>query len=335
MQATVLSKKRVYSSETKVKDKERAKKNRQIFKEELEQLREIKRQYDDLINFKNLKGKMEKKKKMEEEMESQRQELKLLRQQNVMLESKLELAEKEKEHYKCSFMTVQEQVEELEGRLQQLTRTNMDLKSSLKDLILCKYSYNIKSKDHLDREYKHFIGQVGDKNDISFVVGAWLSLFKSNWFNGASTVKVWSDGGPKHFKISANMKFFMAIQQATPEVKWVYNFFASYHGCSICDGVAAQAKGAINRTMRDIQLAIRTTPEAIKVVGKLGNHVASTVAIVSNDFSTPTLQGIKSFHKFEADAHKNFLYAYRTSEDSKWEKRYCPQDVLNLLDLLQ
>ena len=187
----------------------------------------------------------------------------------------------------------------------------------------------------MDREYKHFIGQVGDKNDISFVVGAWLSLFKSNWFNGASTVKVWSDGGPKHFKISANMKFFMAIQQATPEVKWIYNFFASYHGCSICDGVAAQAKGNINRTMRDIQLAIRTTPEAIKVVGKPGNHVASTVAIVSNHFSTPTLQGIKSFHKFEADTHKNFLYAYRTSEDSKWEKRYCPQDVLNLLDLLQ
>ena len=218
--------------------------------------------------------------------------------------------------------------------VQDFTQLELD-GSFVQDLILCKYSYNKESPDHLNREYKHFIGQVGDKNDISFVAGAWLSLIKSNWFNGVKTVKIWSDGGPKHFKISANMKFLLAIQQEEPNIKWIYNFFASYHGCSICDGVAAQAKETLSRTMRNTQKAIRTVPEAIEIVGKLCNHVASTVAITSNNLSTPTLHGIKSFHKFEADKHKNYIFAYRTSEDSKWAKRYQPQNIDNLSDLFQ
>ena len=162
-----------------------------------------------------------------------------------------------------------------------------------------------------------------------------MSLIKSNWFNGVKTVKIWSDGGPKHFKISANMKFLLVIQQEEPNIKWIYNFFASYHGCSICDGVAAQAKETLSRTMRDTQKAIRKVPEAIEIVGKLRNHVASTVAITSNNLSTPTLHGIKSFHKFEADKHKNYIFAYRASEDSKWAKRYQPQNIDNLSDLFQ
>jgi hypothetical protein len=42
--------------------------------------------------------------------------------------------------------------------------------SFVQDLIICKYSYNKNSSDKLDREYRHFIGEVGDKNGINFVV---------------------------------------------------------------------------------------------------------------------------------------------------------------------
>ena len=214
--------------------------------------------------------------------------------------------------------------------------SQLELDSSfVQDLILCKYSYNKDKEDKLDREYRHFVGQIGDKNDISFVVGAWLALFKSNWFNGAKVVKIWSDGGPKHFKISANMKFFLAIQQSIPTVKWIYNFFASYHGCSVCDGVAAQAKGTINRTMRDTQIAIREVPKAIEIIAKLGGHVASTVVIPSNDFSSQTFHGIKSYHKFEVNTTKNYIYAFTTSEDSKYSKRFHPQEIEDLLGLLE
>ncbi len=108
--------------------------------------------------------------------------------------------------------------------------TQLELDGSfVQDLIICKYSYNKNSSDKLDREYRHFIGEVGDKNGINFVVGAWLTLVEANWFNDATVVKIWSDSGPKHFKISANMKFLLALQHAKSEVTWIYNFMESKH----------------------------------------------------------------------------------------------------------
>jgi transposase len=213
--------------------------------------------------------------------------------------------------------------------------TQLELEGSfVQDLILCKYSYNKDSKDKLDREYRHFIGEIGDKNGINFVTGAWLALVKANWFNGATVVKIWSDGGPKHFKISSNRKFLLALQHGFPEIEWIYNFFVSYHGCSICDGVAAHAKGKLNRTMRDSQTAIRTIPEAVETIGDLENHVASTVTLTSNDFSTRTLHGIKSFHKFTADKEKKVINAFETSQKIIPLKQFCPQDFIALEDMM-
>ena len=141
-----------------------------------------------------------------------------------------------------------------------------------------------------------------------------MALLKLNWFNGATTVKIWSDVGPKHFKISANMKFF-GCSTKFPTYQMNLQKFASYHGCSVCDGVAAQAKGILNRTMRDTQMTIRKVPEAIQTVGKLGGHVTSTIEISSNNFSTQTLQGIKSFHNLKL-TQNNYICAYNTSQDS-------------------
>jgi hypothetical protein len=137
--------------------------------------------------------------------------------------------------------------------------TQLELEGSfVQDLIICKYFYDKKAKDGLARTYIHFIGKIGTKNDILFVIGSWMALLTLNWFDDIKTVKIWSDGGPKHFKISSNMKFLLTLQQSKPDVMWEYNFFAPYHGCSICDGVAAQAKGILNVTMRDEQTAIKT-----------------------------------------------------------------------------
>jgi hypothetical protein len=159
----------------------------------------------------------------------------------------------------------------------------------------------------------HFVGNVNIKNDISFVIGAWMALFDTNWFNNVDDVKIWSDGGPKHFKISSNMKFLLAIQQKKLNIQWEYNFFAPYHGCSICDGVAAQAKGALNVSMRDQQKAIHESTEAVKTIGQLKNHQAVVVKPANNDFTTPTLKGIKQFFKFQADRQKNIIYAFKNS----------------------
>jgi len=65
--------------------------------------------------------------------------------------------------------------------VQDFTQIELD-GSFIQDLILCKYSYNNDGKENLSKEYRHFMEEIGDKNDISFVVGAWMALLKSNWF---------------------------------------------------------------------------------------------------------------------------------------------------------
>jgi hypothetical protein len=58
-----------------------------------------------------------------------------------------------------------------------------------------------------------------------FAVGCWKILLEEKRFGGMETVNIWSDNGPKHFKISANIRFILSLQQAQPKVDWIYNFF--------------------------------------------------------------------------------------------------------------
>ena len=69
------------------------------------------------------------------------------------------------------------------------------------------------------------------------------------WFHGKETVKIWSDGGGKHFKISLNIGTIKVIQDEYDGTDWVYNFFSSYHECNVCDAVGTQAKKVINEYM--------------------------------------------------------------------------------------
>lgn len=213
--------------------------------------------------------------------------------------------------------------------------TQLELDGSfVQDLIICRYSHDPKAQNGLQRDYRHFVGRTGDKNNISFVIGAWLTLLESNWLKDMDIVKIWSDGGPKHFKISSNMRFLLSIQKAQPSVDWDYNFFPPYHGCSICDGVAAQAKGILNRTSRDDHIAVRTSNQAVAIVQQLTNHSATTVQIPENDFSANTLKGIKSFFRFTAHKHKDILYAYGDSVQKEYEKRFSPRELIELSDLM-
>ena len=110
-------------------------------------------------------------------------------------------------------------------------------------------------------------------------------------------------------------------------------FFAPYHGYSICDGVAAHAKGILNRTSRDEHIPIRTTELAISTIQKLNNHFPSSVDIPSNDFSTPTMHGIKKHYRFTFSKDKNKIYAYLNNDEEKINKEYHPQKLISLLNI--
>jgi hypothetical protein len=54
---------------------------------------------------------------------------------------------------------------------------------------------------------------TGVTNDVNFVAGVWQDLMAHDYFTGIRTIHIWSDGGPHHFRVSANMWIFTQLQQ--------------------------------------------------------------------------------------------------------------------------
>lgn len=104
--------------------------------------------------------------------------------------------------------------------------------------------YNTKHTS-LVRNYYHFVGEKKTKNNVSFVKGAWEKFRKLPEFSDIDSVIVWSDGGPKHFKLTEGQFYFSCISK--PNFRIVsYNFFASHHGQSACDAAASTSKKRYN-----------------------------------------------------------------------------------------
>ena len=110
----------------------------------------------------------------------------------------------------------------------------------IQDLIFCIYKYS-EQLESLDREYVHFLGRSHSENNTQFVVDCWKELLMEPIFECVKDLHVFSDGGRKHFKNSTNLQFMYALK-AYFDIEVSYSFFESYHGFSICDTIASQAK---------------------------------------------------------------------------------------------
>jgi hypothetical protein len=209
--------------------------------------------------------------------------------------------------------------------------TQLDLESGfLQDLIICCYWYDSNSKDGLGREYKHFVGEKGDKNDIKFVAGAWKQLLQEGWFDKPSKILIWSDGGPKHFKISANLKLFQSFQRDFPDILWEYHFFPPYHGCNVCDAVAAHAKKKLNEDSRNFHEPINSSSKVVEKIGKLINHEATFALLPKEPISSITFTNITKYFKFTAPTDENVIYAY---DNSYSEEPTCCWEVTERIDI--
>ena len=95
------------------------------------------------------------------------------------------------------------------------------------DLIICFYLYDANEDDKLKRVYRHFIAPNSRvKNDCLFVFGVWKQMVQSGVFNGYNKVTVFSDGGPKHFKMTGTMTFFAFLKNRL-NLDLTYHFFLS------------------------------------------------------------------------------------------------------------
>jgi hypothetical protein len=205
----------------------------------------------------------------------------------------------------------------------------------VQDLIICCYSHDSNAQDGLKRSYQHFVGDINDSNQIPFVAGSWIKMFEIvDWFENIEKVQIWSDGGPKHFKISSNMATLKAIQDEYDNIDWIYNFFESYHGCNICDAVGAQAKRAVNDFMRNNHKAIRNQQRVIDAINQLKNHRATSARLLKDmNFSVATLQTIKSYYCFMARPRNPNIYAFKDSTEENYDQKWKLPRIFNLKEM--
>jgi len=189
------------------------------------------------------------------------------------------------------------------------------------DLIFVLYHHNSHNTGGLDCTYRHFIApNDATKNDIRFVIAAWEQLLQEGWFTNTSTVHIWSDGGPKHFKITANMYYMSYLAERFVQLTFIYNFFESYHGHSTCDAAAAHAKKKINEYQRDNTTRLESSQATITIISELTSHQASILQTIDPTLSIqlPTATGIRSYHRytFETRTRGRFT-AHKHSGESK------------------
>jgi hypothetical protein len=100
--------------------------------------------------------------------------------------------------------------------------TNVELSSSSRQtLCICLYT---KKEDKIETNYFTFVAPESSvKNDIKFVVSAWLQLI--NHIQSYKSINIWSDGGSKHFKITACLIFFAALQDLLKKQDYLQFFF--------------------------------------------------------------------------------------------------------------
>ena len=120
-------------------------------------------------------------------------------------------------------------------------------------------------------------------------------------------IEIWSDGGPKHFKIRRSI-FFVCVElkQRHPWLKRVtWAFYASHHGKSVNDAHAAVIKRTLWRLARE---GCRT--EGPRQLADVAAHLKNTDSFYfdkfdrEQQFNVSSIPGIKSSHFFEWDGTK-------------------------------
>jgi hypothetical protein len=105
----------------------------------------------------------------------------------------------------------------------------------------CLCIYKIIDGKHVPFYYTFVAKDPEASNDSQFVITCWIKLVSMKAFDGVKELHVWSDGGPKHFKVTPLLILFSVLQQ-TLKCIVNYHFWASYHGSNVCDAMASQIK---------------------------------------------------------------------------------------------
>lgn len=190
------------------------------------------------------------------------------------------------------------------------------------DLIIVLMFHDPDSETGIKHQYHHFVAESSDiSNDIVFVICCWEILAGSILLDDYEQIDIWSDGGPKHFKISACMQYFSQLQTLRSTQKIVYNFFFAYHGHGICDTAASHAKRAMLLHEKNKQEPISNARKAVEIINNIPKHYSQLVTPTPEKIQVKTMQAIRTYHKFTFETPGQ-VNAYKLSKDKNISKTY-------------
>lgn len=188
---------------------------------------------------------------------------------------------------------------------------------SYQDLIVVYYE---KEENEILPKYQHYIGTDGEKNDIVFVRAVLNHLKTKVLTSKYKLISIWTDGGPKHFKITALQRYFLILQKTLgTNTKIRYNYFASYHGCNACDALAAHAKASIRNYIQKNNILLKNSKEIAECISMVNGHSTNFFQLKLNrneKVETVTMKGIKRCHKF-IYTQSGIVRGYSCSNDTK------------------
>jgi len=159
------------------------------------------------------------------------------------------------------------------------------------------------SNGSINRHYYHYLLPPGVKNDILAVIACHRLFFKEPLVQQANELSFWSDGWPKHFKLTANLAHMWALAASMPHTKITLNFFASYHGSGPSDAAAAHLSRAIKNETRNCHWVGNDVDEVAARLREITDPATTQISPVSvpadlQKVSIETAHGMKKSHKF-------------------------------------
>lgn len=136
-------------------------------------------------------------------------------------------------------------------------------------------------------------------------------LIREGMLLGFEKLIIFSDGGPKHFKMTGTLSFFCFLRNELA-IDLEYHFYESNHGHSICDAVASHAKKAINVQLRDTQRIIKNSKEIAEIIRGIKKHEADVAFIDNPHPKFKTFNGIRKMMRFSFG--ENVIFGHRLSK---------------------
>jgi len=160
------------------------------------------------------------------------------------------------------------------------------------------------------KHYFHYLLPPAVKNDILAIIACHRLFFQEPLVKNATELSFWNDGGPKHFKLTANLAHMWAFAATNAGKKITQNFFVSYHGSGAADAAAAHISRAIKNETRNYHWHGDDFQDVVTRLRKITDPDANTIRDVTipEDLSkvlVDTARGMRSMHMFTF--HRNWV----------------------------